>query len=65
MTKEELIKDMKFRQKCGQYGLDWEEDIIGISQDAILLNKAGAPWNLWDLFEAFEAEYKEWSHLLP
>lgn len=31
----------------------------------ILLNKAGAPWNLWDLFEAFEAEYKEWSHLLP
>lgn len=31
----------------------------------LLLNKAGAPWNLWDLFEAFEAEYKEWSHLLP
>lgn len=31
----------------------------------ILLNKAGAPWNLWDLFEAFEAEFKEWSHLLP
>lgn len=20
--------------------------------------KAGAPWNLWDLFEAFEAEYR-------
>lgn len=24
----------------------------------ILLNKAGAPWNLWDLSEAFEAEYR-------
>lgn len=24
----------------------------------ILLNKAGAPWNLWDLLEAFEAEYR-------
>lgn len=32
---------------------------------ARILLKAGAPWNLWDLFEAFEAEYKEWSHLLP
>lgn len=48
MTKEDLINDMSFRQKCGQYGLDWKEDIIGISKDAILLNKAGDVVVLFD-----------------
>lgn len=48
MTKEELINNMSFRQKCGRYGLDWKEDIIGISKDAILLNKAGNVVVLFD-----------------
>ena len=25
MTKKEIMNDIKFRQRCGKYGLDWEK----------------------------------------
>ena len=55
MTKEELIKDISFRQKCGQYGFNWKRDIIGISKNAILLNKAG------DVVVLFDKNYNTFS----
>lgn len=36
MTKNELINDLKFRQKCGEYGLYWENS--NIYGDLILIN---------------------------
>lgn len=36
MTKEEIIKDIKFRQRCGEYGLNWED--FEIYFGSILLN---------------------------
>lgn len=36
MTKNALINDMKFRHKCSNYGLDWED--FNIIDDTIVLN---------------------------
>lgn len=36
MTKNEIINDIKFRQQCGRYGLDWEK--FQIYNDIILLH---------------------------
>ncbi|MGN1323551.1 MAG: hypothetical protein ACI4VT_06105 [Bacilli bacterium] len=36
MTKNEIINDIKFRQQCGRYGLDWEK--FQIYNDIILLD---------------------------
>ena len=36
MTREQIISDIKFRQRCGAYGLNWEN--CEIYDDVILLN---------------------------
>ena len=35
MTREQIINDIKFRQRCGAYGLDWENCVV--FDDVILL----------------------------
>ena len=36
MTKDEIINDIKFRQQCGRYGLNWEK--FQIYNDIIILD---------------------------
>lgn len=50
MTKNEIVNDIKFKQRCGAYGLDWSD--CELYDDVILLNTPTK-----DLYVLFDKNY--------